>query len=532
MKTKKLLFAFKALLLSLLLCSSSYPLHAQSWMKVLGTRSGDDELYNLKTLPDGKLYLQGDFRGSDSFKSSDPAEGNLFKGSSRSTGTDFILQMNSSGKILDKFVYYGYSGDIVAGDKQGDFMMTGICDSVELPGDTFNASPTYLPLAANVIEQVAFELFDSSAKVKWHYITQYIHSNDIGGYPFPFPTHADSLGNWYILMSATITLIEKDTMWNDKSTDSDLVLLKIDANGKYVSHKRIQTPKMYDVDANGNILLFVDGDGFSPNSIIYKDMSGNLKWKKPFYQLNGSGILNAMFSSSGNIFVIAKPKTGVDSIYEFNPDGTLIAQDPGGGNYGASDLFLLAHPSGEFIYTQTNDLHLGRSEIQYAYDGIYANEYVSYYTDSFIAGINVNAVLGSQGELYFPWILYSGINTKPNILHTKYRTVQGFGGSDIVIGHLSPDTMYLGVEKEIPIEKSLAIYPNPAANSISVRLPQNVVGSKIEVYDMLGKTVEFYSSSLNNTWVDITALNAGMYTVKVQDKAGNSFFGKFIKTAQ
>ena len=101
-----------------------------------------------------------------------------------------------------------------------------------------------------------------------------------------------------------------------------------------------------------------------------------------------------------------------------------------------------------------------------------------------------------------------------------------------MIGHLSPDTMYLGVEKEIPIEKSLAIYPNPAANSISVRLPQNVVGSKIEVYDMLGKTVEFYSSSLNNTWVDITPLNAGMYTVKVQDKAGNSFFGKFIKTAQ
>jgi len=72
-----------------------------------------------------------------------------------------------------------------------------------------------------------------------------------------------------------------------------------------------------------------------------------------------------------------------------------------------------------------------------------------------------------------------------------------------------------------------SIYPNPANNSLTLNLKNNQT-SLVEVYNMLGAVVtSFNSSSLTNN-IDISNLNAGIYTLKVSQN-GQSTTQKFVK---
>jgi hypothetical protein len=86
---------------------------------------------------------------------------------------------------------------------------------------------------------------------------------------------------------------------------------------------------------------------------------------------------------------------------------------------------------------------------------------------------------------------------------------------------------------QIEIEPSLAVdgkdrtqelylFPNPATTSISFL--QNVIGSDIHVYDILGKEV-LHSSFLQEDHLDVSSLPAGLYTATITD-------GKKTRTAR
>jgi hypothetical protein len=61
----------------------------------------------------------------------------------------------------------------------------------------------------------------------------------------------------------------------------------------------------------------------------------------------------------------------------------------------------------------------------------------------------------------------------------------------------------------------MGAFPNPATNTLNIRIPGVKGSADIRVIDMYGKQVLFRSSSQVNTQLDISRLPAGMYLVKV-----------------
>ncbi|KGO85967.1 hypothetical protein Q765_12940 [Flavobacterium rivuli WB 3.3-2 = DSM 21788] len=79
----------------------------------------------------------------------------------------------------------------------------------------------------------------------------------------------------------------------------------------------------------------------------------------------------------------------------------------------------------------------------------------------------------------------------------------------------------LGVEAN-PVEKAWAIYPNPVKELLNITASHALNNTVVEVYDLTGRQV-FYSK-LNNNTINVSALPAGMYILKMDNKTG-----KFIK---
>jgi uncharacterized protein (DUF1330 family) len=75
------------------------------------------------------------------------------------------------------------------------------------------------------------------------------------------------------------------------------------------------------------------------------------------------------------------------------------------------------------------------------------------------------------------------------------------------------------------LRPSLQLIPNPATNEITITTETENKNSEIKIYDFTGKLVlSKTSTNSQKTLIDISALNAGIYFVKV----GNDF-GKFVK---
>lgn len=72
----------------------------------------------------------------------------------------------------------------------------------------------------------------------------------------------------------------------------------------------------------------------------------------------------------------------------------------------------------------------------------------------------------------------------------------------------------LGVDERI-FEKSLAAYPNPADDNITIKTNENSVGMKYVIADQLGR--QFLNGTITNreTVIDINQLSTGVYFIKV-----------------
>jgi 1,4-alpha-glucan branching enzyme len=69
------------------------------------------------------------------------------------------------------------------------------------------------------------------------------------------------------------------------------------------------------------------------------------------------------------------------------------------------------------------------------------------------------------------------------------------------------------------------IYPNPTKNSFAISIDV----AQVEVYNVTGQLVKTYNSVINNEPLDITALETGMYIVKIKDNNGTSITKKLVK---
>ncbi|MBP0903827.1 T9SS type A sorting domain-containing protein [Mariniflexile gromovii] len=73
---------------------------------------------------------------------------------------------------------------------------------------------------------------------------------------------------------------------------------------------------------------------------------------------------------------------------------------------------------------------------------------------------------------------------------------------------------------------NVRIFPNPVDDNFII---SNSKGSKIEIYDMLGKLSVKYSIESNNQSININNFKKGVYFVKVKSTKGTSFVKKIIK---
>jgi len=520
----------------ILLFTLPFTVGAQSWIKAIGTKN-QDNVNQFITLPDSMLYIRGSFGGPAILKTSNPNDGNLLNGDSLSN--NFVLQIDRAGKIKHKFTYSGFNSSIITGDAKGNYIMAGLCANVNMPGDTFTTKVVTLT-SNSWLENASIEMLDSSSHVKWHYLLQYrlfFYSDYYQG-GFNLDTAwSDSTGNWYFLIYNTSVIIENDSFTANKDSNT-FVLLKLDANGKYIWHKHLRNAKLLSVDKAGNILSYFDTNGFESNNIVLFDSGYHFKWTRQFYQDAYSYISMANFSTNGTILVLYH-NSYQDSIYEYDLNEKLLKQLAY--NNFSPDWRQLVNPQGFFVYYYSDNYYnyqgngLNELYVSYINNGVYTGNQITYFTKykavdgSTMADVK-NALIGPSGALYCAWNMnsdtaYPHINT----IYCKNDSVKGFGYGDIVIARFSTDSNYLGIKPQKISQNIIEVYPNPAADFINLQLPVNEKGSTVQIYNMPGQMVEEYTYTTENENLNISILKPGVYIVKVQNEAG-LFYTKFVKT--
>jgi hypothetical protein len=71
----------------------------------------------------------------------------------------------------------------------------------------------------------------------------------------------------------------------------------------------------------------------------------------------------------------------------------------------------------------------------------------------------------------------------------------------------------------------IQLYPNPVSNELNFDTSFKV--EKVEIFNAMGQS--FSVSSLSESAIDVSTLNSGIYTVKIQDETGAVYRTKFIK---
>ena len=80
-------------------------------------------------------------------------------------------------------------------------------------------------------------------------------------------------------------------------------------------------------------------------------------------------------------------------------------------------------------------------------------------------------------------------------------------------------------------ESSISIYPNPASNFASISLQKNIESCKIEITDLLGKTIfsKEVKSIANDYKIDLEGYKEGIYLLKVSNEKMKKTFKLIVK---
>lgn len=73
------------------------------------------------------------------------------------------------------------------------------------------------------------------------------------------------------------------------------------------------------------------------------------------------------------------------------------------------------------------------------------------------------------------------------------------------------------------VSSSFVAYPNPAKKQVQILVPDNMLGSSIELVDITGKVLCFSSVSTNLLSLDIENYEKGSYIIRILDKNGSHF---------
>lgn len=78
------------------------------------------------------------------------------------------------------------------------------------------------------------------------------------------------------------------------------------------------------------------------------------------------------------------------------------------------------------------------------------------------------------------------------------------------------------------IMSAFNLYPNPAAELVNVKVPENLLDSQIRLMDITGKTIFSQQLTQSIATIDVNAIPAGLYVVEIL-KDGQSYTSRLIK---
>lgn len=78
------------------------------------------------------------------------------------------------------------------------------------------------------------------------------------------------------------------------------------------------------------------------------------------------------------------------------------------------------------------------------------------------------------------------------------------------------------------IVSAFQLFPNPATESVTLNVPDQLLDGTVRVLDMTGKTVFHTQLNMHQIAIDLTAFNQGAYIVEIQ-KDGKSYTSRLVK---
>ena len=137
-----------------------------------------------------------------------------------------------------------------------------------------------------------------------------------------------------------------------------------------------------------------------------------------------------------------------------------------------------------------------------------------------------------EGEIY----IKDGAKTNPGALtccdtlgtNRFWRVLDwndGYGSTSIVnTTYACPD--FLIIEEMSASSFEINIYPNPASNNLNIECGEKI--NNLELYDALGRMLISKGNILNNTSIDVSNLDSGIYILKIRTVKGSGEY-KVVK---
>lgn len=285
---------------------------------------------------------------------------------------------------------------------------------------------------------------------------------------------------------------------------------KLDANGNYVwaydilgQHNEQFLPSIA-VDASNNIV--VTGDSFSVNSTARDFDFGPGTYFLP--SDTGSFVLK-INDNAGFIWARSTARTIVTPGSSANYSAGLAIDASGG------------------IYTTGSFGNNGPVDFDPS-AGIYSLTSAGSY-DGYISKLDTNgnfvwaSKIGGSGLEYCYSIGVSALG-KVTVSGT---TNAGFNRATTLVntgGFLASFTQPALSTDTFDFKNAIAVYPNPTTGDFNINIDGNLIGAKVNAYDILGQEVKHFTLDVLTTNQN---LNAGMYLLKIE-KEGDTFTKKLI----
>ncbi|MCX6258124.1 MAG: SBBP repeat-containing protein [Bacteroidia bacterium] len=473
----------------------------------------------------------------------------------------FLVKYDVSGNVIWAKNTNGLNAgeaNSVAVDASGNIYLTG---SFSSPDITFGS--TVLTNSGNGSPDIFLAKYNSNGNVLW------AKSAGGSGDDISYSVAVDSSGNAYVagVFSSSSIIFGSDTLTNENNSDDDIFLTKYDFAGNVLWAKSFGGSSMDQttsvaVDVSGNI--YVAG-GFTSSTISFGpdtltnagyydiflakfDANGIVLWAKSAGGTDGDFAGSVEADTSGNIYIYGEfySKTiifGSDTLT--NIDSTCIT----------TDIFLTKYdPYGNVLWAKSaggsgNDLACsvavdvtGNTYLA----GAIANTIIigpdtlinEGGSDIFLAKFNINGIdlwAKRAGGIDNDLARSVAVDVTGNVYLTGYfqSPVIPFSSTTLINSDNSGFSADIFIAKlgtssginELGNSIDVTVFPNPAGNFIETETPPHSV---INIFNIEGQLIRTIQANNTKSTVDISALTAGMYIIKVVTVKGIAV-RKFVK---